>query len=101
MATTDPVKEVKLEATFSYKNSDQIQSDNGNGALVFKGLFNGTIPIALKRYQNTATEAEKHFEELKKVLEGFKKDRDVLSSSDNRHPHFIRYYGSTKDETFR
>jgi len=102
MATTEEsVMEVKLEATFTYKRGDTIHGANGNSTLVFKGLFNGTIPVAIKRYQNTTTEAGRHFQELKKVLEGFKKDLDVLSSSDNRHPHFIRYYGSKIDENFR
>jgi len=91
ITTEDPVNEVKLEATLTYKFGDRIHNDNGNGALVFKGLFNGTIPIALKLY---ATEVKTHFKELKK-------DLDVLASPDNRHPHFIRYYGSTEDKTFR
>lgn len=48
----DPIRKVKVNTTFTYKLVDQIKSKgNYHGTLVFKGLFNGTIPISLKRYQ--------------------------------------------------
>ena len=89
--TEDPLRTVKVEATFTYKLSDQIQSDDKHSALVFKGLFNGTIPIALKRYQK----------ENASTIKQVQQDLAVLSSPENRHPNFIRYFGYTTDDNFR
>jgi len=91
MMTEDPTRTVNLEATFSYKLGDQIQSEGKQSALVFKGLFNGTIPIALKRYQK----------ENATTIKQVKQDLDVLSSPENRHPNFIRYFGYATDDNFR
>ena len=91
MMTDDPIRVVRVEANFTYKLSDQIQSDDTHSALVFKGLFNGTIPIALKRYQKVA----------ENIIDEVQKDLDVLSSPENRHPNFIRYFGHTSDDNFR
>jgi len=85
------IRTVKVNATFTYKLDDQIKSESNHGTLVFKGHFNGTIPIALKRYQKVD----------ENTIKEVQKDLDVLSSPENRHPNFIRYYGHTSDDTFR
>ena len=86
-----PIKRVKVDATFTYKLSDQIKSEGNRGTFVFKGLFNGTIPIALKRYQKVD----------ENTIRDVEKDLDILASPENLHPHFIRYYGNTTDDNFR
>lgn len=79
-----------VNATFSYKLGDQIKSEGNRGTLVFKGLFNGTIPIALKRYQKFDGN----------TIKDVQNDLDILTSPENRHPNFIRYYGHTTDDNF-
>lgn len=88
----DSVRKVKLEITFTHKCGDQIHGANGKSALVFKGILNRMIPVALKRYPNPGTEAGKHFKELEK-------DLDVLASPDNRHPHSSAITGLPKMKT--
>ena len=88
---TDPIRTLKVDATFAYKLGDQIKSGENRSTLVFKGLFNGTIPIALKRYQKVD----------EKTTIDLQKDLDILASPKNRHPNFIRYYGHTSDDNFR
>ena len=90
--TEDPIRTVKVNATFTYKLGDKINSEDNHGTLVFKGLFDETIPIALKRYQKVNENTTK----------GVQKDLDILASPNkNRHPNLIRYYGRTTDENFR
>ena len=91
MMGDDPVRTIKVNATFTYKLGDQIRSEANHGTLVFKGIFNGTIPIALKRYQKVD----------ENTIRDVQKDLDILASPKNRHPNFIRYYGHTSDDNFR
>jgi len=79
MMGDDTIRTVKVNATFTYKSCDQIKGESNHGTLVFKGLFNGTMPIALKRYQKVAGN----------IIDEVQKDLDVLSSPENRHPNFI------------
>lgn len=98
MAEQDKNRSVKVEAIctyFTYNLKDQIKSDWGNqqsSSLVFKGLFNEKIPIALKRYQKVGEEKET---EVK-----IKRDLEFLSSAENRHPSLIRYFGNGTDDEF-
>lgn len=81
-------------AEFMYFRNQQIGNESGeHGAVVYKGYFNGTIPIALKRYQKISVDEE--------IIKSIKRDLDVHSSPDNRHPNFIRYFGSAEDDQFR
>jgi len=89
--TDDPIRSLEVNTTFTYKLGDQIKSEENHGTLVFKGLFNETIPIALKRYQKVDENA---FKEVQK-------DLDILASPKNRHPNLIRYYGHTSHGEFR
>ena len=84
----DQTRTVEMTSKFTYELSGQIQSENMQSALVFRGYLNKTIPIVIKRYQK---ENAKHVEQ----------DVDVLSSPENRHPNFIRYFGCASDDTFR
>ena len=79
-------------AEFMYYRNQTIRGEGStDGATVFRGYFNGTIPIALKRYQT--------FDQ--KIIKAVQRDLEVLSSPDNRHPNFIRYFGHAKDNDFR
>ncbi len=68
---------------FTYTRDEVLRGASQN-VLVFKGYFNGTTPIALKRYQLQD-------EEIKKRAE---MDWLFLSSPDKRHENIIRYFGS-------
>lgn len=87
----DLIRTLKVDTTFAYKLGDQIKSQGNSGTIVFKGLLNGTIPIALKRYQKVDD----------KITRDIQQDLDILASPKNRHPNFIRFYGHTNDDNFR
>jgi len=74
---------------FTYRKDEVLRGADQN-VLVFKGYFNGTTPIALKRYQLQD-------EEIKKQAE---MDLLFLSSHDKRHDNIIRYFGSAKKGEF-
>ena len=79
----------EVNVYFTYTR-DEVLRGAGQNVLVFKGFFNGTTPIALKRYQLQD-------EEIKKQAE---KDLLFLSSPDKRHENIIRYFGSAKKGEF-
>lgn len=81
---------VNVNAFFAYKNSDQVSNEERQqgGALVYKGLFNKSIQIALKRYQCNEESMAKEYES----------DLEILSSPGNRHPNFIRYFGHAEEK---
>ncbi len=110
MAEGDKERSVmKVEAicTFTYKTVDQIKYSWGSGqsgSLIFKGLFNERIPIALKRYQKVSEE-KKDKVEVERELSGenkvqVKRELEFLSSAKNRHPNLIRYFGNATDDNF-
>lgn len=50
--TEDYTRTINVNSTITYNHRDQITSEySHHRAFVFKGFFNGTIPIALKRYE--------------------------------------------------
>ena len=86
----DPERVVNVNASFAYKNSDQVVNEErqqGN-ALVYKALFNKSINIALKRYQGNE----------EPIALQYRRDLEVLSSPENRHPNFIRYFGHAEEK---
>lgn len=79
--------------TFTFSKNDLISNDRSNNMSnrprVYKGLFNGAIPIALKAYQTV----------MGKEIQSMQRDLQILSSPEYQHPNLIRYFGcSTKDE---
>lgn len=85
---------VESRAEFKYLRDQQIGDQSGeHGAVVYKGYFNGTIHIALKRYPKINVNEE--------IIKSIERDLEVHSSPDNRHPNFIRYFGSAEDDQFR
>ncbi len=90
----DPSRVVYANTAFTYKPGDYIECGKGSRTsrtLVFKGLFNGSIPIALKRYRRDE-------DMLAKVAQ---KSFEILSQPKNRHPSFICYFGHASDPEFR
>lgn len=73
-----------LAPTSPYQLTELIRSDGK--IFLYKGLFNEKIPIALKRYQSAD----------EKISTAYKRDLEFLSSPENRHPNFIRYFGYAK-----
>ncbi len=69
---------------------DEVLRGAGQNVIVFKGYFNGTTPIALKRYLLQD-------EKIKKQAE---MDMLFLSSPDKRHDNIIRYFGSAEKGEF-
>lgn len=73
-----------------------IRGEGSGNALVYKGLFNNSIPIALKRYLS---------EDFAVDGQGSKAEKDFkfLSSANNRHPNIIRFFGKVDsvDNQFR
>lgn len=92
----DPNKSEILKGTtnFLIYSNQQIKGDKlaNKSALVFKGLFNKSIPIALKRYQEA---------EFKVTGSKAEKDFQFLSSAENRHPNIIRFFGKAEKGEFR
>lgn len=82
---------VTLEINFTYTESDDITREDKREARVFKGFFSGTFPIAIKRYPK----------DNESTMRQVKRDLAVLSSPENRHLYFIRYYGYATDKNFR
>lgn len=81
--------EIESRVLVTYKECEMIVGPGVRGNSIFKGFFNGNIPIAVKRCART--------EENKEA----KRDLEVLCSHDElRHPHIIRYFGAAMDNCF-
>ena len=90
LTVTEVESELSVNAKITYFKDRPFKGGSGNSGssiLIYEGFFNGTIPIALKRYQNVN----------KQLVQGAKRDVEALSSEDNRHPNFIRYFGHIED----
>lgn len=74
----------------TYSKNDKVagRHDGIRKRVVYKGQFNGEIPVAIKVYQGTGD--DKEFNCVKQSLK-------ILSLTRNRHPNFIRYYGASED----
>lgn len=71
-----------------YKLGEQLPSKGSS--LLFKGIFNDKIPIVFKRYQISDQNSN-----------DYQRDLTLLSSPENRHPNFIRYFGHAVDSEFK
>lgn len=93
MDLEDPSRVVYASTAFTFKRGDYIECGKRSSisALVFKGLFNGSIPIAIKRYRS---------EEMLTIKEA-QRSLEILSEPKNRHPNFICYFGHASDSEFR
>ncbi len=90
-SNTVAIKLTDINAEFTYLNDQRIKGSIAPlKATVFKGFFNGTTPIALKRYQIGD----------EKIAIRAKRDLEFLSSPDKRHENIIRYFGSSETEDF-
>lgn len=97
MAEEKGVKKIKLSPELlipksSYTKGEKISSEgcfSGSGScLLFEGTFNEKIPIALKRYEAID----------ETISTAYQRDLELLSSPENRHPNFIRYFGFAEDK---
>lgn len=88
------MEEIKLENVNVYftktDKKPAVPSIETTKIRVYKGYFNGTTPVALKRYELT--------DEI--IKEQAEKDFLCLSSPKMRHENIIRYFGSAKDNQF-
>lgn len=73
---------------FTYRRRDQIKNDSDT--LIFKGSFNGTTPIALKRQMMDQFSTKSTMREL-----------EYLFLPAIRHRNLIRYFGQATDENFQ
>lgn len=84
----EEIKLTDVNVYFTYTRQEVVPSGGTSNVLVYKGYFNGTTPIALKRYQLSDKESKKQAET----------DLLFLSSPEKRHDNIIRYFGSAKYE---
>lgn len=77
-----------MEISFTYETKNRIKCEEDKTSKrnihVFKGLLNGAIPIALKRYQVSDDS----------IWKEVKRDLEILSSPKSTHVNLIRYFGS-------
>lgn len=83
-AKTDDFAETTINAKVIYNKNQRI----GKTGRVFKGYFNGHIPIAAKVYP---------IDEIK-TIENRQKDFKFLYSPKNKHQNLILYYGHASIE---
>lgn len=88
------IRKIVGESTFTYNVNDRINGERQSKTRVFKGILNGKMPIALKRYEKFLVKMDES------TAMQMIKELQVLSSPENRYTGFVRYFGYVEDETF-
>lgn len=90
------INELVCKVKITLNNREQIGSQPHDGSrkpVVFRGQFNGEIPVAIKRYGKKGDDIE--------LFNCAKRNLEMLSSEKNRHSNVIRYYGAVEDAHFK
>ena len=72
--------------------------NRGAYGIVLKGIF-GDRPVAVKKIHKVFLEEARSEQEMTKVIEGFRKDADILSSI--RNSHIVECHGAFYDKEQR
>lgn len=81
----DP-KRIKLSTPKPLYRLEKLMKSCDGKPPLFQGLFN-EVPIALKQYLASD-----------KNLKEYQRNFELLSSPENRHPNFIRYFGNVEEK---
>lgn len=81
-----------INADFTYDPKKKIEVPREKKSRLFKGLFLGHIPIAVKVYYESEQTA------VDKIKERQKEFKDLYTSK-RRHPNLITYYGYALSKT--
>lgn len=82
--------------TYEKKNENWIIGEKRTRGKVYKGKFNGRILVVVKEHQlcrNTVGEPELYDHQEVDGTTAYANSLAFLASEENKHPHFIRYYG--------
>lgn len=78
-----------ISGSLTFSRDDLVgQHDGSRKPMVYRGKFNGIIPVAIKAYMKAGDDEEFHC---------MKRNFQFISSENNRHTNLIRYYGEAED----